>query len=216
MDADRLALELAGEPVVLFAERALFLPRHGRLLIADLHLGKADAFRRAGIGLPRGGTAHDLDRLDRLLATTAATELVILGDVLHGAVLGREWQATWHGWRARHPAVRMAALVGNHDRALANAGLGIDLLGPALDEPPFALRHEPAQEPALHVLCGHLHPVIAIPGLPRRCPAFWLRRGMTVLPAFSAFTGGWPVAPDAGEGVAVCGPDQIVLLSATG
>ena len=55
-----LCIELAGETVELHGGRALFWPRLQRLLISDLHLGKADVFRRAGIGLPRGGTTHDL------------------------------------------------------------------------------------------------------------------------------------------------------------
>ena len=60
--------ELGGESVLLLGARALYRPASQALLIADLHLGKGDAFRRAGIGLPRGGTLHDLERLDALLA----------------------------------------------------------------------------------------------------------------------------------------------------
>lgn len=210
--ADSVAVELAGEAVVLHADRALYWPRARRLVIADLHLGKADAFRRAGIGLPRGGTTHDLERLSRLVEASDAEQLWILGDVLHGAVLGRDWQASWHAWRARHPRLAIAALTGNHDRALAGAGLGIALLGDAVDERPFAFRHEPREHADLHVLAGHLHPVLVLPGFDRRCPAFWLRDRLTVLPAFSAFTGGWRIdlAPD--ERAAVCGPEAIALV----
>lgn len=57
---DSVQLQLAGETVELLGERALYRPAQRALLIADLHLGKADVFRRAGIGLPAGGTAHDL------------------------------------------------------------------------------------------------------------------------------------------------------------
>ncbi|MEE7547733.1 hypothetical protein HF319_12415, partial [Xanthomonas sp. Kuri4-1] len=49
---------LAGETVELLGDRALYRPARRALLIADLHLGKADVFRRAGIGLPAGGTGH--------------------------------------------------------------------------------------------------------------------------------------------------------------
>ncbi|HZH44325.1 MAG TPA: ligase-associated DNA damage response endonuclease PdeM [Lysobacter sp.] len=210
--AASVALDLAGEPMVLFAERALFWPRRARLLIADLHLGKTDAFRRAGIGLPRGGTAHDLARLTALVEATGARELWILGDVLHGAVRGEDWQQSWHDWRARHPQLALAALAGNHDRALAGAGLGLALLGEAVDDPPFAFRHEPTPHPRLHVVCGHVHPVLALPGSTRRWPVFWLRAGMIVLPAFAAFTGGWAIALNAGERAALCGPDAIALL----
>jgi uncharacterized protein len=46
--ADELPLLLAGEPVTLAGARALYWPARQALLIADLHLGKADVFRRAG------------------------------------------------------------------------------------------------------------------------------------------------------------------------
>jgi hypothetical protein len=49
--------------VVLVGARALYWPARRALLIADLHLGKADVFRRAGIALPSGGTGEDLQRL---------------------------------------------------------------------------------------------------------------------------------------------------------
>jgi DNA ligase-associated metallophosphoesterase len=204
---------VAGEPVSLYAERALYWPRRRRLLIADLHLGKADVFRRAGIGLPSGGTTHDLQRMGALIDASRARELWVLGDVLHGPAPDAQWRRTWLRWREGYPGVSIGALVGNHDRALAGAGLGIELLGDAFDDAPFALRHEPVAHPVLHVLCGHLHPCLGLPGLgPRRWPAFWLRRDRTVLPAFSAFTGGVAVEPAPGEAVAVCVEDTVTLI----
>ena len=40
---------------------------------------------------------------------------------------------------------------------------------------PFLLRHHPDPDPTLHVLCGHVHPVLVLPGMRNRWPAFWLR-----------------------------------------
>ncbi|GAB2519803.1 ligase-associated DNA damage response endonuclease PdeM [Lysobacter humi (ex Lee et al. 2017)] len=197
--------EVGGEAVWLLADRALFWPRERRLFLSDLHLGKGDIFRRAGIGLPSGGTAGDLDRLARAVELTGATSVWILGDVVHGAVHDSAWRATWHDWRVAHPELSVAALTGNHDRALADAGLGVELLGEALDIGPFALRHEPAEVDGLHVLSGHLHPCVAIRELgPRRFPVFWLRPRLTVLPAFSEFTGGCQVDAGHADGMVVC------------
>ena len=64
--AAELHVALAGEPVVLHADRALYWPRGGSLLIADLHLGKGDAFRRAGVAVPSGGTRDDLARAQQI------------------------------------------------------------------------------------------------------------------------------------------------------
>lgn len=196
----------------LLGDRAIHWPSRKRLLIADLHLGKADVFRRAGIGLPSGGTLHDLHRLDGLLEQTGAAELWILGDVLHGPAPQAAWRGHWQAWRAAHNGLRVMALAGNHDRALARAGLGMEQVGTCVEDGPFALRHEPLPHPHLHVLCGHVHPLVAMPGMRRRWPAFWLRERMTVLPAFSHFTAGQVPSLAVGERLLACVEGEVVGL----
>ncbi|WP_425456110.1 ligase-associated DNA damage response endonuclease PdeM [Cognatilysobacter terrigena] len=197
--------DIAGEAMQLLAARALYWVRERRLFLSDLHLGKADVFRRAGIGLPRGGTMGDLGRLADAVALTGATSVWILGDVLHGAVHDSAWLRDWATWQDAHPNVQVAALTGNHDRALADAGLDVELLGEARDVGPFALRHEPVEVDGHHVLSGHLHPCVGIAELgPRRWPVFWLQPRMTVLPAFSEFTGGCHVDASRADGLVVC------------
>lgn len=187
---DSVQLQLAGETVELLGERALYRPAHRALLIADLHLGKADVFRRAGIGLPAGGTAHDLERLDALLAHRDVQALWILGDLLHGPAPRAAWHRRWSAWREQHCALRVIAIRGNHDRALAGADLHIEAAGEQVEDGPFVLRHDPLPHPTRHVLCGHLHPLAKLPGVSRRWPVFWLRERVTILPAFSQFTAG--------------------------
>ncbi|MGH8072465.1 MAG: ligase-associated DNA damage response endonuclease PdeM, partial [Lysobacter sp.] len=213
-----LEFELGGESVLALADRALYWPARRRLLIADLHLGKGNILRSAGIPVPSGGTGNDLARLDALLRLTGARELWILGDFLHGA-RHTDVEQAWIALRECHPRVEVAVLVGNHDRALRTGTLGVELLrGDAVDGP-FRFRHEPLASPQAssgHVVCGHLHPVVALPGLPRRYPAFLLADGQTVLPAFSLFAGGWRVdegharwiACAGGELVAHAGPSR--------
>jgi DNA ligase-associated metallophosphoesterase len=212
--APELPITLAGETVHLLGARAMYWPaRHG-LLIADLHLGKADLFRRAGIGLPRGGTQDDLEQLGRLLQQHDVRQLWILGDVLHGAAHRAAWYRQWQDWREQHPDLWIGALEGNHDRVLPKAELGIELLGERVQEGPFLLRHAPQPHPGLHVLCGHLHPLARLPGMQRRWPAFWLRERLTILPAFSRFTAGIAPVMDAGERLVACVEDQAIALPA--
>lgn len=212
MAADTV-VEIAGETLWLLGGRAVYRPVRGQLLIADLHLGKGDVFRRAGLALPRGGTSHDLACLSRLVEATDAREVLVLGDVLHGPANDTTWRRDFDGWRALHAHVEVGALLGNHDRALPRANLGITLHGPGIDDGPFALRHDCDPVPGLHVLCGHLHPVVSLPGIARRrWPVFWMRRDVTVLPAFSAFTGGFRVDPGQGERVGVVVDDGVVLM----
>ncbi|MDQ1107874.1 metallophosphoesterase superfamily enzyme [Stenotrophomonas rhizophila] len=121
--------DIAGEQVRLLGARALYWPAREALLIADLHLGKADLFRRAGIGLPSGGTGDDLARLSTLMADRPVRTVWILGDVLHGPAHRAAWYRQWQAWREQHPRLEIGAVAGNHDRVLPKADLGITLLG---------------------------------------------------------------------------------------
>lgn len=208
-------VRLAGESVVLHSEGALFWPREGIAALADLHLGKSQAFRNAGMALPRGATSHDLDRLDRLVHDTAPRTLLVLGDLLHGA-LDRDaaWFARWHRWRDAHPSLRVQAVLGNHDRALDAQSLRIDELGACLMQPPFRFAHVPQHDDDAHRIAGHLHPVVRLrdTGLNARVPVFWLGATHTVLPAFTRFAGGHEIQPRAGDRLFACGEDMIASL----
>jgi len=195
---ESLELTLAGETMHALADRALFWPARGRLLVADLHLGKGNVLRAAGIPVPSGGTGQDLARLHALLRDTAARSLWILGDFLHGP-RHPGVDAAWRDLRDAHPGVEIAVLAGNHDRALVPAAYGLTALPGEVRDGPFRFRHAPPRRPepdAGHVVCGHLHPVVRVPGLPGRHPAFLMEQGQTVLPAFSAFTGGSDASTD--------------------
>ena len=212
--ADDVTLHLAGETAHLLGGRALFLPERAALLIADLHLGKADIFRRAGMALPTGGTASDLQRLNRLVQQTGCRELWILGAVLHGAVNDAAWHSQWLEWRTRQRALEVHVVRGNHDRALSREMLQVVVHEGEVTLGAFRLRHEPDAATGSHVIAGHLHPLVVLPGVSRRLPAFWLRDGITVLPAFSRFTAGIVPRLQPGERMVACVEDTTVMLPA--
>lgn len=208
--AEALDFAIAQEPMRAYADRALYWPARRRLLVADLHLGKGDTFRAAGIAVPTGGTAHDLDRLARLLRLSDAGELWILGDFLH-ARRHAAVDAAWQAFRDAHGGVAMAVVPGNHDRAFDAGAAGVERLRDGVRDGPFEFRHAPSARAAAHVVCGHLHPVLRLPGQGRH-PLFWLQPGLSVLPAFSAFTGGHPVPASASRGSVLCNGRQLLRL----
>lgn len=216
-----LRCELAGETVELYAGRALHWPRARWLAIADLHLGKGDAFRRHGVALPRGGTALDLARLDALLAASGASTLLVLGDLLHGAVRpDAPWLRRWLAWREMHAAIEVVVIPGNHDRALLAVDLGVRIEGGRCAAPPFVFAHDAHDEahrtPDLHALGGHVHPVVRLeePGVSARLPVFWLGTRASVLPAFTAFSGGMEVRTQPGDRLFACAGERVVGLPA--
>lgn len=210
---ERLDIGFAGVPLQLLADRALYWPERRLLVIADPHLGKGDIFRSHGIAVPSGGTGHDLARLDRLLALTGAEGLLILGDVLHGARGRMRWLQDWRRFLGRWPRLAVSAVAGNHDRALSSTPLGLQQLGEVWQVEGLHFCHDVATAPAPAV-GGHLHPVLRLPGEPRRAPVFWLQPQRLVLPSFSAFTGGWQVDPEQGDRLVACNGEQLLALDA--
>lgn len=206
-----LTVTLAGEPVELLAARALHWPARAMLLIADIHFGKAAAFRAAGQPVPRGTTAANLHRLDALLAAHPVRELVFLGDFLH-ARAGRApaTLAALQAWRDRHAGLSMTLVRGNHDRHAGDppAGMGVRVVAGPWLAGPFALQHEPVPHPSRHVIAGHLHPAYRLSGRGGerlRLACFCLDPGITTLPAFGDFTGGFDLSPAPGRRLVVVG-----------
>jgi DNA ligase-associated metallophosphoesterase len=214
-----LETTIAGEPVALLAERALFWPRRAALVIADAHWGKAASFRAAALPVPEGATAADLARLDAALDRTGAASLYILGDLAHArGSFAAPVLAAVAAWRARRPRLEVLLVRGNHD---ARAGDPPAAWGFAcVDEPypagPFALCHTPDAAADAHILAGHLHPAVALAGRGRqreRLPCFLLGPRRTVLPAFGSFTGAATVRPEPDERVVVVAGDSLLLFS---
>lgn len=210
--AEVFRTEIAGEPMHLLADRAVYWPARRRLIIADLHLGKGDVFRAAGIPIPSGGTAHDLQRLGALLRDSGAGSLWILGDFLHGP-RNRSVDAAWLAFRAAHAGIDMVVIRGNHDRALDAAAAGLRDIAGGVREGPFVFDHAPGGVHAGHLVAGHLHPVARLPGAGTH-PLFWLRPRSLVLPAFSRFTGGHRVLPGQYGGSVICDGRQVFQLPA--
>lgn len=188
---DRLSGQFGPHHLIFFAERALWWPERRRLIIADLHLGKDEIFRRAGIAVPRGGTDEDLRRLSRLLTDTSAAELWIAGDLTHDRHLRREFVTLWQRLLESHPAVRTTLIRGNHDRDLPTAPLAIESVTGRIHDSGIMVGHD-SPDPSFEgvSITGHMHPKVSVPGLPGKWPAFRVRAHAITLPAFSLFTGG--------------------------
>jgi DNA ligase-associated metallophosphoesterase len=209
---------VAGETLELCAERAVWWPRRRMLLVADPHFGKAAAFRALGVRVPRGTTGDALARLDALIARLAPARLEFLGDFLH-AREGRnpDTFAALGAWRARHAALAMRIVRGNHDRRAGDppSEVGIECADGPVREGSLALAHHPAPCDGAYVLAGHVHPCAVLVGPARqreRLPCFVLGREVGVLPAFGDFTGCAEVEPEEGEAVWVIASDQVVLV----
>lgn len=194
----------AGARLQLWPQRAAFDPDLGLLLVADAHLGKAHTFRRLGVPVPSGTTDDALARLDALLAATGAREIVFLGDLLHSARAQQDQGlARVAAWRARHPALTLTLVRGNHDRHAGPppAALGVAVVDGPLRRGPWALVHEPQAVAGAYALAGHVHPGLVLQGRAHqrlRLPCFHFGPDGGLLPAFGAFTGLHLLGPSPG------------------
>ena len=186
---------VGGERIALHAERALHWLRERTVFVADVHLGKAAAFRAGGVPLPRGSTAADLARLTRLIERTSAARLVVLGDFLH-ARAGRvpALSDAFVTWRTRHATTDVVLVRGNHDARAGDppADWNVRCVDEPYALPPFLACHKTNAPPTGYALCGHLHPGVRIQGSGEqsaRLPCFVLGARRAILPAFGRFTG---------------------------
>ena len=134
-----MRLTTHNESFDLLPDRAIYWPRRSTLLVADLHLGKPNVFRVAGIPVPDACPA-DLARLSSLIATHAPERLVILGDLLHArAAHSPQLLEALHTWRAAHTNLDILLIRGNHD---THAGDPPASLRFRIENEPFADAHD--------------------------------------------------------------------------
>lgn len=221
-----MRVEWAGEVLELRPERAVWWEREATVFVADLHLGKAAAFRSAGVPVPHGTTGADLARLGALLDATGARRLVVLGDLIH-ARSGRaaETMEAVAAWRASRREVEVVLVRGNHDRQAGDPPpeWGMTCVDGPHAMGPLTLVHEPPERirRGVHTVSGHLHPAVAMERADgraggMRAACFWIRGGAgghggcLVLPAFGSFTGTAVVRPRVGDRVFPVGVGGVV------
>lgn len=190
------AITRAGVAVVLRPDCSIYLPSEQTLIVADVHWGKAAAFRAQGVPVPHGTTRAGLARLDAAITDSGASQLIVLGDLWHArAGMAPVTVQTIQTWRDTRRALPITLVRGNHDYHAGDppASLGITCVDAPLVLGPFALCHHPGDCDAGYVLAGHVHPVTKLFGRGRQkltLPCFAFGERGALLPAFGEFTGG--------------------------
>jgi len=187
-------LEFAGQSFVVLADRALFWPRHGALIVADLHLEKASWYAAHGQPLPPYDSHDTLDRLARLAAETGARALWCLGDSFHDRdAAARIGPAVAERLGGQAAATRILWVAGNHDGL--SGGMWGGEVADELVVDGIVLRHASERGEERPEISGHFHPKLrrTVRGRMVSRPCFAGDEKRLILPAFGSLTGGLDV-----------------------
>ena len=141
-----LETTLHGQKIVFHPQRVLLLPDLDAMLVADIHLGKAEFMQGKGIPLSNLPHQKDHERLVKLIKEFQVKKLFILGDLVHRP--RQNPQSLQRLIRDLHPlAMEVHWIQGNHDgdhqRSLPDSW---KVHSNALELGAFVLRHQSSEE----------------------------------------------------------------------
>jgi len=169
---------------LLTPERAAVHKPSATAVIADLHLGYAEARRNSGESVPLRDLEESLAPLRSLVARCDVKQLVIAGDLFEnaaGAVLAEPFRQA-----LLQLGLSLLAIVpGNHDRGAAARAISLPFHPEGLQVGDWHVVHGDSRLPRGRVIMGHLHPCLTWAAR-RTSPCYLVGPRRIILPAFSA------------------------------
>ena len=164
------------------ARAAVHLPT-ATAVIADVHLGYAEARHRGGEAVPGQSVASVLNPLRRVVDLHHVRRLVVAGDLFEaGAVLSMVTEL--FAWCAAAGVELLGVVPGNHDRGLAARATELSLYPEGVRLGDWCIVHGDRDLPDSAVVQGHEHPVARwndrVGG-----PCYLVSGRRLILPAFS-------------------------------
>jgi DNA ligase-associated metallophosphoesterase len=189
-----MELQLGKETYVLLNEKALFRLSDATLIIADLHLGKAQHFRKNGIYLPQKSAEKDYERLKQLCSSLNPRRIILLGDLFH-STYNHEWELFCE-FVNDFRRIEFVLVLGNHDileeqRYKRVCSMVVEEI---LEEEDVVFSHHPLKKVPVNKtnIAGHIHPGVVLSGKGKqhvKLPCFYLVNNQLILPAFGSLTG---------------------------
>jgi uncharacterized protein len=186
-----LKVSIAEEEFTLCFEKCMLRHSDHALLIADLHIGKSNHFRKAGIAVPNKIAFDEIDKLNAVIQKYQPNKIVFLGDLFHSAY--NQSVDLLHQLIDNECNRSFILVEGNHDimHSEVYQKLGIEVLDNIIEKG-IIYTHEPIQQSSLYNVFGHIHPGVMLTSKGRqslRLPCFFIGPDYMILPAFGVFTG---------------------------
>ena len=208
-------VEILEERFALYPQKAAYWKSQESLLISDLHLGKINHFRRAGIPVPAKANDHNLEMLIDLVSLCRPKRIICLGDLFHSHY-NAEWEV--FGEVVKHfSSVAFELVQGNHDvmgkYQYSRKGIHVH---ESLQIGRFLLTHHPLDSVphGVYNIAGHIHPGVSLRGRGRQAmtlPCFYFGDQQALLPAFGKFTGLSKIAPKKADKVFIVAEDKVIM-----
>jgi DNA ligase-associated metallophosphoesterase len=213
------SLMLRGERVHLLPERGLLFPALNTLVLSDLHLGKINHFRKAGIAVPIAANEVNLEALVELIMQHKPKRVIFIGDLFHSHY-NSEWESFGQVIR-NFRSCSFELVPGNHDIMSISQYERYNIVVHSLRyelTTDITLIHEPTEtiEEEKYFISGHIHPAVHLSGKGRQSitlPCFWFGKYQAVLPAFGVFTGMKIIRPQKGDRVFAVLKNEILDVS---
>lgn len=213
-----MEIELLHEKITLLPQKALWFKSDKLLLVADLHFGKINHFRKSGIPVPAKANDKNTELLINLLNQTKPERIVFLGDLFHSHY-NEEWEVVGQ-IRKHFSACSFELVLGNHDilSELQYERHTMKVYPSELRLGDFVFTHEPMTHvpEGLYNLSGHLHPGVRLRGTGKQSlmlPCFYFGKHQGILPAFGSFTGLARVSPKKEERIFVIAENKIIAYT---
>ena len=194
-----IPIDFAGERFLADSRRALYWRAKGTLVIADLHIGKAQDYIPRGTLLPPYEMQDICERLVHLIRDYEPARVICLGDSFHRpGSFDRLCDNEKTCLQATMSSVPQWVFVeGNHDAGLSGANWQLQA---QINEERFIFLHQPDAKSLLPQIVGHYHPKFKANGGARKNlskPCFAYDGQLLILPAFGTYTGGLSVTHEA-------------------
>lgn len=177
----------------LLPERAVYWPSKQWLLIADLHLGKAEHFQKNSIPLSNEVHQRDYNILEALIRQYKPEKVIFLGDLFHSR---ENTSVAVFAEFIKQFTCEFILIEGNHDIMQTGVyqAMKVNCIGEILQAEDLILSHEPLSEipEGLINVFGHIHPGYRLRGKGMQTlllPCFALSGQQFFMPAFGATTG---------------------------
>jgi uncharacterized protein len=212
-----MLIEIQNEELRLLPQKAVFWKKYDMLLLADLHLGKVNHFRKSGYAVPSKANDHNVELLVEIISLAKPKRVVCLGDLFH-SYYNPEWEV--FGELVNHfSGISFELVLGNHDvmsdRQYERKRI---YLHDELRLGPFIFTHHPMENIPEdgYNLAGHIHPGIVLTGKGRqslKLPCFYFGARQGLLPAFGKFTGLATIYPQKEDKIFVVADDKVISVA---